>query len=139
VLDNLYEFYYPYMAVEAMRKVVKPGYRMRGRGPEKVMDEWVKRTAETAAIFECGNCGERASVAYRYLYQLGVRPLDYMAKIHGDHAFVVIGRVAKSGTKPIDWGPEAVVCDPWFDKAFRATEAPATIRVHLASSQLRAD
>ena len=71
----------------------------------------------------CGNCGELPAVTFIYLYNLSIRPLDFMAlKPPADHAFVVIGR---SGSDTDDsfgrnWDSNAVICDPWASelKAF---------------------
>lgn len=60
----------------------------------------------------CGNCGENSVVAFMFLYDMGVRPLDRMTA-HADHEFVVIGRKAGPVNDWKKWGPEAVVCDPW--------------------------
>ena len=57
--------------------------------------------------------------------RLHARPLDYMERTNADHAFVVIGRTKGSridGYKT--WGKEAVVCDPWDNKAFASKEIP---------------
>jgi hypothetical protein len=67
---------------------------------------------------ECGNCLEQAAVAFMLLYRLGVRPIDYVSLYprHLDHSFVVVGRVNGSVIGKdawLNWGPGAVVCDPW--------------------------
>lgn len=64
----------------------------------------------------CGNCGEMTALTFMFLYDLGVRPLDFMVLISpADHAFVVIGRDGKDedDNKGTNWGASAVVCDPW--------------------------
>jgi len=64
----------------------------------------------------CGNCGEMTARAFIFLYDLGIRPLDFMVLISpADHAFVVIGRNGKSDNDNMgrNWGDAAVVCDPW--------------------------
>ena len=70
----------------------------------------------------CGNCGEQSAVAWVYLWKnLRVTPIDWMCVAGGDHAFVVIGRSAKSSPEDYStWGKEAVVCDPWDNKAYAA-------------------
>ena len=69
----------------------------------------------------CGNCGEQSATAFIYLFDHGIRPLDWMAlQDPGDHAFVVIGRIAGSNeTDPNTWGASAVVCDPWRGQVYR--------------------
>lgn len=82
----------------------------------------IERLAKFARKHGCGNCGEQSAVAFMYLYQMKIRPLDRMSlgpKVKGngvDHAFVVIGRAGTKTGKLTDWdkwGPKAVVCDPW--------------------------
>ena len=63
-----------------------------------------------------GNCMEQSAIAFGYLYQKGVKPVDYMMfEADGwDHGWLVIGRA--EGSDPADlgtWGPDAVWCDPW--------------------------
>jgi peptidoglycan hydrolase-like protein with peptidoglycan-binding domain len=60
----------------------------------------------------CGNCGENSILAFMFLYDMGVRPIDRMS-IDADHAFVVIGRTNKDDHDWKNWGSAAVVCDPW--------------------------
>jgi hypothetical protein len=66
----------------------------------------------------CGNCSDQATVAFVYLYDRGVRPIDLMFLTNEKHAFVVIGREKESTTKPSTWGSAAIVCDPWNDEAY---------------------
>lgn len=82
--------------------------------------------AAKAAELGCGNCGEQAAVAFMYLADRGTRPLDYMALVKpGDHAYVVIGRSSQSRASDYTtWGEDAVVCDPWDNKAFLASAIP---------------
>ena len=64
----------------------------------------------------CGNCGEMTAVTFMYLYNLDIRPLDFMKlKKPADHAFVVIGRKGSDKDDKLgrNWGTNAVVCDPW--------------------------
>lgn len=64
----------------------------------------------------CGNCGEMTALTFMFLYDLGVRPLDFMVLIKpADHAFVVVGRDGKPDNNNMgtNWGDAAVVCDPW--------------------------
>lgn len=81
---------------------------------------WAARAAET----HCGNCAEFSAVAYVYLEkQPSIRPLDFMCFSNGDHMYVVIGRASGSNAaEPATWGRLAVVCDPWKDKSYPATE-----------------
>lgn len=94
-----------------------------------------------------GSAAEQAIVAFAYLLQLGIRPLDYMHTSGREHAFVVIGRVppvmdglrehknddqgveimltpneAIVEIKPETWGVDAVVCDPHRGVSYRQVE-----------------
>jgi hypothetical protein len=70
----------------------------------------------------CGNCGELTAATFMLLYNLDIRPLDFMAlKFPADHAFVVIGRAGsdKDETPGRNWGESAVICDPWASGLYR--------------------
>lgn len=90
----------------------------------------LRQIAHAAKRMGAGNCGEHAAVAFVYLHEAWrIKPLDYMTyERPGDHAFVVIGRDGRS--QPSDyhnWGQEAVVCDPWDEKAFPASRVTAEL------------
>jgi hypothetical protein len=76
--------------------------------------------AAAAAAYGAGNCAEQAALAFVYLRDRGIFPLDYMFKPDwvpflslGGHAFVVIGRSKGSDpAKPSTWGRLAVIADP---------------------------
>jgi len=76
---------------------------------------YLRVIAGAAENVGCGNCGEQSATAFVFLLDKGIRPIDWMAlQDPGDHAFVVIGRLATSdATDPNTWGNLAVVCDPW--------------------------
>jgi hypothetical protein len=97
--------------------------------PRSPVPTWLRKAAATAEAAGCGNCGTNAAVAFMWLYDNGIFPIDYMSgfeferKTGVDHAFVVIGREDASDQRdPKTWGDSAVVCDPWDDKYFRAAE-----------------
>ena len=58
---------------------------------------------------------ELAAITFMYLYNLNIRPLDYMALEGADHAFVVIRRNQSDDVKNVgrNWDKNAVVCDTW--------------------------
>lgn len=67
----------------------------------------------------CGNCGVQSALAFVWLKDRGVRPLDWMERSNPQHLFVVIGR--KEGSDPADpttWEETTVICDPWAGEAF---------------------
>jgi hypothetical protein len=85
--------------------------------------ERIKVAAIWAEHSGCGNCGEQSAIAYEWLRRCGVLPLEYMVfQAPKDHAFVVVGRDPGSvAAQPATWGPNAVVCDPWKNKAYLAS------------------
>lgn len=79
----------------------------------------IRKVAEDATSTGCGNCGEHAAIAFKYLYDKGVRPIEYGWITGGDHAFVIIGRATD------DWdGHSAIVVDAWAGKVFPLSEWP---------------
>jgi hypothetical protein len=116
------------MAVGAVRANVDARMKLRrrldpnARNPANELnarpEDWkayIDEMAFEARSMGAGNCGEQAALAFKYLEERGIRPLDYVAiRTHGDHAFVVLG-----STVPIqpnnfaDWSVEGVVCDAW--------------------------
>lgn len=93
--------------------------------PKGTIPAWLREAAAKAEATGCGNCGEQAAIAFIQLAQRKIVPLDYMARNHADHAFVVIGRARGSRAEiHTTWGPEAIVCDPWDGKAYPAADIP---------------
>ncbi|QDU25918.1 hypothetical protein ETAA8_09900 [Anatilimnocola aggregata] len=76
-----------------------------------VLDEY-RIIAANAKKNGCGNCGENSIVAFMFLYDMGVRPIERVAAFE-DHAFVIIGRANVKINDYANWGPHAVLCDPW--------------------------
>jgi hypothetical protein len=84
-------------------------------------EAWITRTAAIAESTGCGNCGEQSAVAFVYLRDRGVCPLEYMHFTNHDHAFVVLNRPKNTDeSNPGTWGNDAVVCDPWKGRAYKA-------------------
>jgi hypothetical protein len=101
----------------------------------------VAAQAEMARKFGTGNCEMQASLAFEFLKSFKKFPVDIVyfqmfeknaqkpvKKLLGgtemarpDHVFVVIGRPKATDISNSDtWGPDAVVCDPWARRAYRA-------------------
>lgn len=77
---------------------------------------YLEKSAEAAQAYGCGNCGEQSAIAFVYLRQQNIFPLDWMEVDGYKHAFVIIGRRSGSDTENwATWGSEAVICDPWRD------------------------
>jgi hypothetical protein len=86
----------------------------------------IKILSDLVDQHSCGNCGELASRAFMFLFDLGIRPLEYMSLIPGsaelDHAFVVIGRQEGPDDDNFgrNWVKGAAICDPWASGLYRA-------------------
>src|SRR5690348_8848770 len=78
----------------------------------------VRQWAQEAVRGRAGNCDDQSCVAFVYLLDNKVRPLDWMHLTNQKHSFVLIGRDGASGTDPAGWGEDVVVCDPWNDAAY---------------------
>ena len=77
---------------------------------------YLEKSAEAAQAYGCVNCGEQSAIAFVYLRQQNIFPLDWMEVDGYKHAFVIIGRRRGSDTENwATWGNEAVICDPWRD------------------------
>lgn len=91
--------------------------RADGRRVTKVALAHYAMYAEPAIRFiGFGNCTLQACAAYSYLkrHLPPNTPVDLCEVRGADHVLVVIGR--RPGSDPNnmdDWGPQAVVCDPW--------------------------
>lgn len=78
----------------------------------------IEARAQAAQTMAAGNCGEQAALAFWYLQQRGVRPLDFVHFTDRDHAFVVLGsRVNITPNNFVQWSVDSVVCDPWGGRA----------------------
>ncbi len=81
---------------------------------EQNYKNYLQISANWAKFFGCGNCGEQSALAFVYLRDKGVRPLDWYQVDDFKHAFVIVGRA--KGSDPLKWetwGWDAVMCDPW--------------------------
>jgi len=79
-----------------------------------------------------GNCTEQSSIAYEFLRRKGAHGVAWISLRLGqaredDHVLVVMGLTTRppdsdsftvGGNPPQSWGPNAVVCDPYFGKWF---------------------
>jgi hypothetical protein len=92
--------------------------RLAQDSPASANERLIEFRAALAASHGCGNCAEQAALAFVYLRDKAIFPLDYMVKpdvflSFGGHAFVVVGRDRGSAAdKPSTWGPSAAVADP---------------------------
>lgn len=100
--------------------------KIRGR---KTDGSNVDVAAQIAREAGGGNCDEFSSTAFVFLRGAGVRQI-YWYKLQGcgDHAFVLVGEIAKPFTIGLDdlkdWGRRVAVCDAWANDCYRAAEIP---------------
>ncbi len=115
---------------------VRPTTRRLVIGVSSMIDQ-IRIIANESRQKKCGNCGEFSALAFIYLYDGGVRPLDWMALAGGDHAFVVIGRENAVVNDYANWGSKSVVCDPW-GRGFRSDDdATGTYAASEFGSRMR--
>jgi hypothetical protein len=72
-----------------------------------------REKAESAKNSGSGNCGEVSAIAFIYLYDSMIRPIDWMEVKGGDHNFVLIGRKSQNPANKDTWGEPCAVSDPW--------------------------
>ena len=82
--------------------------------------------------YSLGNCSELVVQAFDYILN-HADPAVIKAEMftlcgkreedHGDHVFLVINRSNKSiSLFPDTWGPDAMICDPWANKIYPASD-----------------
>jgi len=80
---------------------------------------YVNELDKLAKLTNTGNCSELSAVAFNFLKDKGVRPIDYFGVFRGawNHAFVIINRDAGTPLSNFrDWTNSAVLCDPLYDR-----------------------
>lgn len=128
------------------RNVVKTGRWVEvvfNRMHDKFIDYYnrEKPTAEVAATVKselvhhnrCGDCFYQSSVAFKFLEGSRIQNVEYYFMDGGSHHFIVIGRNPKTpNDNPKLWNPETVICDPWLNESFPASQfyANREIRVY---------
>lgn len=89
---------------------------------------YIKDSVARVKKFSLGNCGEYSFLALNYLRKQDVHLAEQFCIQGDDHAFVVIGRdVGSLENDPKTWGPSAVICDPWADKVYSASDIMSNI------------
>ncbi|MDR0219442.1 MAG: hypothetical protein LBI71_11340 [Enterobacteriaceae bacterium] len=75
-----------------------------------------------ASKYHVGNCGEKAAIAFTRLKFLGARPIEFFSikMLNDTHSIIVIGRISGDRLNPSTWNRDAVICDPWDNKAYPA-------------------
>lgn len=79
----------------------------------------------TTSKYSLGNCFELAVQALNFILQNA--PLHLNAEVYeiqnGDHVILVLNRDQNSNPQdPATWGKNAVICDPWSNKSYKASE-----------------
>lgn len=90
-------------------------------GVEESAIQYYRRVAYFAEEYGVGNCQEQAAVAFCYLVNRGVKPVELMYRTN--HLFVIVGRGpsprdAGSPDDPTTWANHCWVCDPWKNKVY---------------------
>ena len=97
---------------------------VRNQGKNLPLSELVFANARTVEASGIGNCGEQASVAFKYLCDQKLSDKFCLASLGHNHEFIIIGANGQQvngmqyiGVSP-DWPVETVVCDPWYNEWF---------------------
>jgi hypothetical protein len=71
--------------------------------------------AKLALEMQAGNCGLQAAVAFKYLKDRAIAPIELMGFVtNGDHGFVLLNRrLDMDASSFAEWSHGAVICDPW--------------------------
>lgn len=80
---------------------------------------------EVTSKYSLGNCQELAMQAFDYILRHTDSTLN--AEIFyisgGDHVILVLNRnPASDPADPLSWGEHAVICDPWANKVYKASD-----------------
>jgi hypothetical protein len=118
-------------AVEMQRAEFRPTAAvLYGNGDELERVKAALALADIVKKSKLGNCGEQSCLAFKYLITRGAPGLGIIEWVSGNHTFVVLGMqasVAKESSgsfaRAPDWGPDAVVCDPWYHEWFAVSSA----------------
>ncbi len=85
--------------------------------------------AQLAVHTGVGNCTEQSAVAFEFLKDRGETGMAWIGFPDHNHMFTVLGLSVQppkteiftiGGGAPASWGPNAVVCDPWYHDWFLA-------------------
>lgn len=93
--------------------------------------------AKAAYQFRVANCEGQASCAFGYLLtHLNISNMEIF-RLQRDHSFLVIGRDPQSEVANYaTWNKSAVICDPWANRYFPATELRVQLNDIFVEAQL---
>jgi hypothetical protein len=98
---------------------------------------WIDAMARLARKYECGNCNEKAAVAFMYIKQhveknpqLTDTPrIELFNNPFLDHFWIVLGRPAESLEYDQSTWIGATICDPWDEDSFYINSREALLRL----------
>lgn len=92
---------------------------------------------EISTKYSLGNCDELAVQALDYVLNQTDDLRAEVFKIQGGaHVFLVINRNNPSDPNdPYDWGKNAVICDPWANKVFKASDYKTELKNYYYLNQ----
>ena len=120
--DTLPTLGFSILATNKARELQDQELAVTRKGLKPNMPEWnlayIEAMASSARQMGAGNCGEQSALAFAFLRQKGVRPLDFCWLDDGKHAFLVLNSpVNITPTNFTTWSVDAVICDPWYGRA----------------------
>lgn len=128
--NQLPETYYHFLlrGVSDMRDAktddISNSYSLDPLEPNAIVIRY-EHSIASSTKYSLGNCEELAFQALDYI--LDQVPITINAEVYlirgGDHVMLVINRSKDSDPKnPTTWGDNAVICDPWSDMVFKASD-----------------
>ncbi|KTC96512.1 hypothetical protein Lgee_2195 [Legionella geestiana] len=79
-----------------------------------------------------GNCEELMIMAFEFVLKNAAIYAEGYCISGGDHAFLLLNREPGSDAcDPATWGEAAVICDPWANRVYKASEYPEKLQTHL--------
>lgn len=110
--------------IELYQKIVKITMKLRNLDSTSCC-LWSQDPTSLLDSYKVGNCGEMAEIAFFALLKCNCWFVNIDMVTFGNHQFLVIGRKIDSDIKDYKtWGDTAVVCDPWNQDFFPATQIP---------------
>ena len=107
------------------KEVIARTFRMHNLLEKSPYVNYYENVIAISSKYDLGNCGELAYFALDYI--LYHAPPELNAETYsirgGNHSFLVINRDPNSDPNlPETWGTDAVICDPWANKVYRARD-----------------
>lgn len=99
---------------------------------DQILENLIVATFEnviaTSSKYSIGNCWEYACQALDYVLHNVTSEInaEVFSFANGDHTFLVLNRSTDENcleSKPETWGENAVICDPWANKCYKASDS----------------